>query len=34
MMAVRRSIELGLADADAGRITEIRDVRRTLRLRE
>lgn len=33
-LAVRRSIELGLADAEAGRVTEVRDVRRALRLQE
>lgn len=27
-MAVRRSIERGLADADAGRLTDVDDVRR------
>ena len=31
-LAVRRSIELGLADADAGRISTAADVRRQLRL--
>jgi hypothetical protein len=33
-LAVRRSIELGLADAEAGRVTEVREVRRTFRLSE
>lgn len=33
-MAVRRSIERGLADADAGRLTEIKDVRREFGLSE
>lgn len=33
-MAVRRSIERGLADADAGRLTEIKDVRRSFGLPE
>jgi hypothetical protein len=33
-LAVRRSIELGLADVDAGRGTEINEVRRQFRLAE
>jgi predicted transcriptional regulator len=33
-MAVRRSIERGLADADAGRLTDIKDVRREFGLPE
>lgn len=33
-MAVRRSIERGLADADAGRLTELKDVRREFGLSE
>jgi hypothetical protein len=33
-MAVRRSIERGLADADAGRLTEVRDIRREFGLPE
>jgi hypothetical protein len=32
-MAARRSIELGLTDADEGRVTEAGVVRRELRLR-
>ncbi len=32
-LALRRSVELGLADADAGRVTEVHDVRRELPLR-
>ena len=31
-LAVRRSIELGLADADASRVSEINEVRRQFRL--
>lgn len=31
-MAVRRSIERGLADADSGRLTDVADVRRELGL--
>lgn len=27
-LAVRRSIERGLADADAGKLTDVRDIRR------
>ena len=30
-LSVRRSIELGLADADAGRVSEINEVRRQFR---
>lgn len=33
-MAVRRSIERGLADADAGRLTDLKDVRREFGLSE
>lgn len=33
-LAVRRSIERGLADADAGRLTEVREVRREFGLPE
>jgi hypothetical protein len=33
-LAVRRSIELGLADAEAGQITEVDEVRRQFRLSE
>ncbi|HEY3859149.1 MAG TPA: hypothetical protein VGM47_05990 [Gammaproteobacteria bacterium] len=33
-MAVRRSIERGLADADAGRLTDVEDVRREFGLPE
>jgi predicted transcriptional regulator len=33
-MAVRRSIERGLADADAGRLTDVKDVRREFGLPE
>lgn len=33
-MAVRRSIERGLADADAGRLTDVKDVRREFGLAE
>ena len=33
-MAVRRSIECGLADADAGRLTDVKDVRREFGLPE
>lgn len=33
-MAVRRSIERGLADADAGRLTGVKDVRREFGLPE
>lgn len=33
-MAVRRSIERGLADADAGRLTDIEEVRRSFGLAE
>lgn len=33
-MAVRRSIERGLADADAGRLTDVQDVRREFGLPE
>jgi predicted transcriptional regulator len=33
-LAVRRSIELGLADADAGRVMEVNEVRRQFRLSE
>jgi predicted transcriptional regulator len=33
-MAVRRSIERGLADADAGRLTDVKDVRREFGLSE
>ena len=32
-LAVRRSVELGIADADAGRLTDAAVVRRELRLR-
>jgi predicted transcriptional regulator len=32
-LAARRSIELGLADAEQGRVTDARTVRRELRLR-
>ena len=32
-LAVRRSIELGLADAEQGRVMDARTVRRELRLR-
>jgi len=33
-MAVRRSIERGLADADAGRLIEVKDLRREFGLPE
>ncbi|MDQ3040096.1 MAG: hypothetical protein M3R16_09925 [Pseudomonadota bacterium] len=33
-MAVRRSIERGLVDADAGRLTDVQDVRREFGLSE
>ena len=33
-LAVRRSIERGLADADAGRLTDVKDVRREFCLPE
>ncbi|MHB8404548.1 MAG: hypothetical protein ACYDCJ_03900 [Gammaproteobacteria bacterium] len=33
-LAVRRSIERGLADADAGRLTDVKDVRREFGLAE
>jgi hypothetical protein len=33
-LAVRRSIELGLADVSAGRVTEINEVRRQFRRAE
>lgn len=33
-IAVRRSIERGLADADAGRLTDIADIRRSFGLAE
>ena len=33
-MAVRRSIERGLVDADAGRLTDVADVRREFGLSE
>lgn len=33
-MAVRRSIERGLADADTGRLTDIEEVRRSFGLAE
>jgi len=33
-LAVRRSIERGLMDADAGRLTEVQDVRREFGLPE
>lgn len=33
-MAVRRSIERGMADADAGRLTDAKDVRREFGLPE
>ncbi len=33
-VAVRRSIERGLADADAGRLTDVQDVRREFGLSE
>ncbi len=33
-LAVRRSIEHGLADAEAGRVSEVHEVRRTFRLSE
>ena len=33
-MAVRHSIERGLADADAGRLTDVKDVRREFGLTE
>ena len=33
-MAVRRSIERGLSDADAGRLTDAKDVRRSFGLPE
>jgi len=33
-MAVRRSIERGLADADAGRLTDVKEVRREFGLPE
>ena len=33
-MAVRRSIERGLADADAGRLTDVEEVRRSFGLPE
>lgn len=33
-MAVRRSIERGLADADASRLTDLKDVRRSFGLPE
>ena len=33
-MAVRRSIERGLVDADAGRLTDVKDVRREFGLSE
>ena len=33
-LAVRRSIERGLADADAGRLTDIKDIRREFGLAE
>jgi hypothetical protein len=32
-LAVRRSVELGIADADAGRVMDAASVRRELRLR-
>jgi predicted transcriptional regulator len=32
-LAARRSIELGLADAEMGRVTDVHEVRRELRLR-
>ncbi len=33
-LAVRRSIERGLADADAGRLTDVTDIRREFGLAE
>ena len=33
-LAVRRSIERGVADADAGRLTDVKDVRREFGLPE